>query len=397
MAETGVPRVDFDESAILQEAREKTGLDDFGDDDFREPLRVLLRSLDTEADLNPMGRATQRARIVGSLATRLSAQDYVSRHPEILDQKIEAPFFVVGLARTGTTMLQRLLAADPGLYSVLWWECRSPAPVPGSRWREDDPRIPDAHAEVKLILETTPELAAIHPWDPEGPDEEILLIEHAFLSHVPESGANLSSYRSWLTDQDLAPGYRYLKRMLQFLQWQKQQSGRPAERWVLKSPFHLGYLDVLFHIFPDAKVIQTHRDPLETLPSVASMYRALWKLGTDAVDDREVGRQCLERWAWALTRCLRSRDAMPEDRFLDVWYRDVLRDPLSQVQSIYEFVGREFSREAEASMRQWARDNPRDKRAAHEYTLEEFGYTPEAICEAFAEYRARFIESRAEA
>jgi hypothetical protein len=382
----------LDEESIVGEARAKTGLADFGDEGFREPMRRLLHALDAEANLHEIGRMTQRARIVDSLATRLSTQDYVTRHPEILEERIEAPFFVVGLPRTGTTMLHRLLATDPALSAVLWWECRSPAPWPGSDWQHGaDPRIADAHAQVKLILDSQPELASIHPWDAEGPDEEIMLLEHAFLSHVPESGANIPSYRNWLTDQDLRPAYDYLKRLLQFLQWQKRVSGRLGERWVLKAPFHLGYLDTLFAVFPDAHVVQTHRDPLETIPSIASMYASLWSLATDAIDEHEIGRQCRERFAWSLARCLDSRSRLPAERFLDIQYRDVVRDPLGQVRAIQEFVGRTLSPEAEHALLAWTEDHARDKRAAHDYTLERFGYTEAGLAADFAAYRKRFV------
>ncbi|MCG8592237.1 MAG: sulfotransferase, partial [Proteobacteria bacterium] len=367
--------VSLELDSIVAEARDKTGLREFGDESFREPLGRLLRSLDTEAQLSPTGRATQRTRLVDSLATRLLAEDAFRRHPEIGDEKIEAPVVIVGLARTGTTMLHRLLASGGDFQSAAWWECRYPAPFPGSDWRRDDPRVAAAHEEVDYILESVPVLASIHPWDAEGADEEIMLLEHSFLSHVPESGANLPSYRTWLDQQDLTPGYRYLRRLLQFLQWQKRESGRPTGRWVLKAPFHLGYVDTLRQVFPGARIVQTHRDPLQTIPSAASMYRSLWELASDRVDAVEVGRQVCERYAWALTRCMHARENHPVDTFLDVDYRDVQKDPLTQVRRIYDWLGQPLSNRAEAAMSQWLVDNSRDKRAAHRYTLEEFGYT----------------------
>ena len=380
---------------MLAEASERAGLSDFGDEDFREPLRRLLSSLDLEAKLNPGGRIAQRARIVDSLVTRLRVQDSVARHLEILAERIEAPIVVIGLPRTGTTLLQRLLASDPEANAVLWWECRSPAPWPGSPWRDGiDPRIANAHQQVRAILAAQPELASIHPWDPEGPDEEVLLLEHSFLSQVPESGANLPSYRAWLTDQDLAPAYDYLVRLLQFLQWQKRESGRLRAGWVLKSPCHLAYLDQLFRVFPDAHVVQTHRDPVRTLPSIASMYSSLWRLATDQVDEREVGRQCRERYAWALGRCLAVRRRLPRDRFLDVAYADVVSDPLAQVRRIYEFAERSFTPAAEAALEDFSRDHPREQRPPHAYTLQRFGYTAEGIAADFADYRARFGSAR---
>jgi hypothetical protein len=384
----------FDEASIIALARAKADLQDFGDESFRSPLRVLLHSLETEADLNAAGRAAQHARIVDSLVVRLRAEDYFRRHPEILDERIQAPVVIMGLARTGTTLLQRLLASDPFFQAVLWWECRNPAPFPGSDWTAHDPRIDDARVQVRMILEAVPQLAAIHPWDPEGPDEEILLLEHAFLSHVPESGANLPSYRAWLTDQDFTPGYEYVARMLRFLQWQKKRAGRSGEAWILKSPCHLGYLDVLFRVFPDVRVIQTHRDPLETIPSVASLYSALWELATDDVDRTLVGRQCQERYAWAINRSLRIRDALPPERFHDIWFRDVVREPMEQVRRIYAWLGRELSPAAERAMLRFLSENARDKRAPHEYAMETFGYSAQGLARDFARYRERFIMGR---
>ena len=375
----------------MEEARTRTGLLDFGDEGFLEPLSVLLDSLEREANLHDAGRSAQRARIVASLATRLSAQDWFTRHPEILAEPIDEPLFVIALPRSGTTLLHRLLAADPDAQAVLWWECRSPAPWPGSDWeRGDDPRIADAHAQVKAILEAVPELASIHPWDPEGPDEEILLLEHSFLSHVPESGARIPSYNAWLDRQDLTPAYAYLKKLLQFLQWQKRRSGRAGSRWVLKAPFHLGFLDTLFATFPDARIVQCHRDPCQTLPSIASMYAALWRLASDEVDLHEIGRHCLARYGNALTRCLDARERLPAERFLDVPYDDLLADPIGAVRRIHAFVGCGLDVRAEAAMRRHLVDQARDKRAAHSYSAARFGFTEADLGAAFADYRARF-------
>jgi hypothetical protein len=397
MAGSGEPGAALDEGGILAEARARAGLEDFGDESFRAGLSRLLASLEREARLSPAGRAAQRERAIGLLVNRLRAQQHFARHPEILEQRIEAPLFVVGLARTGTTLLHRLLASDPGLSAVLWWECRSPAPFPGARPGEPDPRIADAESQVKLILETAPVLASIHPWDARGPDEEILLMEHSFWSHVPESGANVPSYRAWVDASDPRPAYAYLKRLLQFLQWQKRRAGRAGERSVLKSPCHLAAIEVLFETFPDARVVQTHRDPLETIPSVASMYRALWSLASDEVDPREVGRQCADRYGRALRHCLDHRARRGDGRFLDVWYEDVLRDPLAEVRRIHAFLGRALGPAAERAMRAWLAANPREGRGAHAYSAAEFGLTRAGLERDFASYRERFILPRARA
>lgn len=391
MAEHAFDPMGLELDAILAEASERAGCARFDDESFLEPLRRLLDSLDREAGLHAEGRATQHARIVESLVMRHVLEQHEASHPEIRAEEIGAPLVIVGLARTGTTMLHRLLSSDPGLHAARWWEVRFPAPFPGWDWEGADPRIAAAHEQVDWILANQPVLAAIHPWDAEGPDEEIMLMEHAFLSHVPESGANLPSYRAWLDRQDVRPAYALLRRLLQFLQWQKRRRGETAERWVLKTPMHLGFLDLLLETFPGACMIQTHRDPLETIPSVASMYYALWGLATEKPDALEVGRQCLERYAGALRRCLAARDRLPADTCVDVSYRDVARDPIGVVRSIYDAVGHPLTPAAEAAMRAWVEANPREHRPPHEYTMETFGLTREAIEREFAEYRARFI------
>ena len=385
---------DFDEAGLLAEARAIAGFHDFGDDGFLTPLRVLLASLADEASLNDSGRATMRGRVLESLVARLRAEDWFVRHPEIADEHIEAPLVVVGLARSGTTMLQRILASDPRHYAALWWEVRYPTPFPGTNFSEPDLRIPIAEREVRMILEASPEQAAIHPWDALAPDEEIMLLEHSFLSHVPEAFCNLPTYRSWLDDQDFAPAYEYLAKMLRFLQWQKKRRGEVRGRWVLKAPGHLGYLDVLFEVFPGAHVIQCHRDPLQTIPSGASMNVSLWALNTDEVDAKEVGHQWKERMAWALGRCVWVRDRMPAERFTDIWFRDAAADPIREVRRVYANAGIAFVSEARNAMEKWLVDNARDKRPAHEYSLAKFGFTEAEIRADFAAYRARFIEPR---
>jgi hypothetical protein len=392
MAESAFDPTCLDLAAIVAEANAKAGRDRFDDESFLPPLARLLESLDREAELHTEGRATQHARIVESLVMRHVLEEHEARHPEIRDEEIGAPLVIVGLARTGTTMLHRLLSRDPALHSARWWEVRFPAPFPGWDWQAADPRIAAAHEQVDWILANQPVLAAIHPWDAEGPDEEIMLMEHAFLSHVPESSANLPSYRAWLDRQDLRPAYALLHRLLRFLQWQKRRRGETAERWVLKTPMHLGSLDLLIETFPGARVIQTHRDPLETLPSVASMYYALWGLATEEPDALEVGRQCLDRYAGTQRRCLAARERLPADAFVDVRYRDVARDPIGVVRQIYETVDRPLTPAAEAAMAAWVKANPREYRPPHEYSMETFGLTREAIEREFAEYRARFIE-----
>ncbi len=386
--------LNLESDSMLDEARQITGLEDFGDEAFREPFERLVAALSTEAQLNAVGRGMQRARIVGLLVNRLRCEAYIARFPQILDEVIGEPLVIVGLPRTGTTMLQRMIAADPENYCLYWWESRNPAPFtppdePVARGYRD-PRIVDAEAEVAAMLEGAPDLMAMHPLEAEGPDEEIMLLEHSFFSINPEAFVNVPEFGAWQDEQDQTAGYLYLERLLKFLQWQKKQRGEIARRWVLKAPCHLAFVDLLFKIFPDARVIQTHRDPVQTIPSLASLVQAIRAMGSDVADPAVTGRQWSRRMSRALSRCMEIRK-QHEDRFIDVFFADVLNAPLDEIRRIYEFAGWELSDAAIDSMRQWSVDNSREKREAHQYTLEEFGLTEVEIRRDFLAYRERFV------
>jgi Sulfotransferase family len=384
----------LESDAILAEAQRRTGMDDFGDPAFHEPLEALLRSLRGEAHLNAVGRAMQFERNVGLLVNRLRTEAAYHRHPEIAAIRIERPLVIVGLARTGTTMLHRMMASDPRWFALLWYESRNPAPFPDSEGAEVDPRITDAEAEVAAMLAGSPDLIAAHPMDAHAPDEEIMLVEHAFTSWNPEAFCRVPSYSAYLDTIDLGPGYRYLLRLLKFLQWQKQRRGETAARWVLKAPYHLGSLDALFQVLPDARIAMTHRDPAQTVPSLASLVRTLQVLGSDSVDPLEIGAHWSQRWSRALERAIAAR-AKRDEAFLDVHYAELVADPMAQVRRIYAHAGLELTAEAQATMQKWAVENERDRRPVHAYTLEEFGYTREGLRRDFAAYCERFLAGRA--
>ena len=389
----------FEAKSLEQEAQRRAGAGDFGDPAYAEPLRRLLAALEREADLNPAGRIGQQERIVGLLANRLRSEECVRRHPEILAERISAPVVIVGLARTGTTMLHRMLASDPRLHALLWWESRQPAPPLDLPAGAPDPRIADAEREVEGMLGASPELIAAHPMDAHAPDEEIMLVEHSFLSTNPEAFCRIPSFAAWREGQDLTPGYDYLLRLLRLLQWQKRKrSAQRAEgersssglRWILKTPFHLGHMDCLFRAFPDARIVWPHRDPGQCIPSLASLIHALRVLGSDRVDPVEIGREWSGKMQRAIERCMDVREQHP-DRFLDLRYQDLVADPLAQAARIYAFAGLSFDDEVAAGMRRWAVENARDKRPVHRYTQERFGLDEAGLRRDFARYWERFL------
>jgi hypothetical protein len=379
------------EARVLAEACARTGLDDFGPADFREPLRRLLAALAAEACLSEAGLAAQRERVVGLLANRLRAENAIARHPEILEERLAPALAIVGLARTGTTLLHRMLASDSRWLALRWWEARQPAPWPGSESAPQDPRIADAEREVEAMLGASPDLLAAHPMDAQAPDEDILLIEHAFRSTVPEAFAVIPRFGEWLEAQDPAPAYAYLVRMLRLLQWQKRRRGEPGRRWLLKTPFHLGNLDALFAALPGTRVVLTHRDPRETIPSFASLNFTLAQAASPRVEARAVGRIWSGKMQRALARALAARERHPE-RFLDICYADLVANPLAQVERIYGFAGEELTAATRAAMRAWSEENARDRRPVHAYTLAEFGFSDESIRRDFAPY-TRLLES----
>jgi len=385
---------EFALDALLTEARARAGgLDDFGPGDFRQGLRVLADALKNEACLSPAGRGLLREKLLGQLVNRLVMEDHLRRHPEILEQPIDDPLVIVGLPRTGTTLLQRTLAVDPQFSKALWWETRYPAPLPGETLEQPLKRIARARDEVAGMIEFLPQLLAIHPLDAEQPDEEFMLMEHSFLCAM-DSYVNVPSYTAWLDAQDQTQVYRYLKRTLQFLQWQQARRGiEPGRRWLLKSPQHLHTLELLFEVFPKAQVVLTHREPARTIPSLASFIHTLWLLYSDKADAEAVGEQWNRRMARALRHAMAVRERMPPERFLDVHFEDTVAEPQAVVERIYQFAGLQLTPQTRSAMAQWLQANGREKRAVHHYSPGQFGLSEEILQRDYAEYRTRHIQA----
>ena len=385
----------LDPGGLVAAATAVDGLTDFGDEDWREPLAILADSLDREAALNAVGRMVMRQRLVDILVTRLRVQAWLTRFPEIRDERIEAPLVIVGLPRTGTTMLHRTIAADPRMLAPLWYETRFPSPqLDWDFTLEGDRRISDAKAEVQAMVEANPELMAIHPMDALGPDEDIMLLEQSFYSFNIQAFANVPSYDRWVEAQDHTPGYAYFRMLLQFLQWQKKRAGLRGTRWALKAPHHLHYMDLVFKTFPDARVVQSHRDPVDTIPSLASLIAGVWVIYSDAADPVEVGRQWSRKFARGMAHTMAVRDEIGPSRFLDLWFRDTVSQPLTEIQKVYDFLGMELTAEARDEMTRWQDFNRRELRPPHEYTLDQFGLSEAGLRQQFAAYRERFIVGR---
>ena len=393
----------FDATTVLADAQRKEALTDWGAGDFEGALRVLLADY-ARADLNAVGTHILRSGIVHSLRMRLRTQEWIRRHPEIVDERVAAPIVVVGMMRSGTTLLQRLLAADPRFLCAYGWEVVEVAPRLDHRFTGVDPRIAVSEAREAKSRELAPELFSIHPMYAREAEEEIVFLADAFLSHVPESGAHLPHYRSWLDEQDFSPAYGYLHRMLQFLQWQKRQrcpeKGWSPQRWVLKSPAHLGYLDLLRAQLPDLHIVHMHRDPRTTIASGASLNATLHAMHADTVDAHRVGAQWLQRMGWTNDRALAIRDQWAREtsregrdaqRVTDIGFDAAVTDPIGQVARVYDAIGLPLTVEAEQAMRRWLDERPREA-PRPPYGLEHYGLTPEQVDERFTLYNKRFHE-----
>jgi len=380
--------VELNPDALMERAMRRTGLCDFGDPSFREPLAVLLRAYAGEARLTPLGRLAARLNVLRLLEHRLWFEEYRKRHPEIGAQPIQRPLFIISLSRAGTTLLHRLLAQDPANRTPLSWELMQPIPPPEGATYETDPRIAASERELRLFERfLAPNLRSVHELGARLPEECLMIMAYSFRSFQFPSMNYVPTYQQWMEANDLGPGYAYHRRVLQHLQWH-----HAAERWVLKAPAHIFGIEHIIATYPDAGIIHMHRDPLEVAASLTSLTVAIYAAFSHDIDARVVGRDLVESLHAGLERYFRARDADParERRFLDVDYRDLTADPVGTVRRIYDFFEVELSAEAEARMRRFLASNPKGKHGEHRYSLEEFGIDRAVEARRFRPYCERF-------
>jgi len=347
-----------------------------------------IEASNSEGALTPAGAASTTEVIVKGLVSRLRMVEDIKRHPEILDEKVEVAGIILGLPRTGSTIFQRLLASAPGMTGLRWYEAQNFAPFPGEERGQPVERRAYAQAMIEGWLQLAPELASIHPLDPDAPDEEILVLGQMFVSTMVEGMNFVPSFASWLNGYDQSQGHEDLKTILKYLQW--QDPARRGAKWILKSPSNLPYVETAARAFPDALLIMTHRDPLETVPSYVSMQAALYKLSA-TVSDRDVAGFWFPRLAEWMRMFEAARERIGEDRFIDISYRDVGKDPLTQAQRVLARVGIPADDRLDAALTEFMEGNKREQRPMHDYSLERFGLDEDAIKQAFASYRQRYI------
>lgn len=393
-------QVDVD--SMVAKARRRTGLSSFGDEWFMEPLSVLVRSINEEADLTLLGRTIQRRRIEGALATRLRVEELLRQRPEIRDIDLGRIVVIAGLQRTGTTTLHRLIASHPEMRAVAAWEGLNPMPLPREEPGDPHARIRQALVAERAIAYLAPAFFAVHPAEHDAPEEDVLLLDVSFMSQSAEATMHVPTYARWLEGRDHTrayedPGpptedrrrrrdhtraYEEFRTLLQVLHWQ-----HPRLNWVLKTPHHMEYLDVVLEVFPTATIVQTHRDPLKTIPSFCSMVAHGHGLFSDRVDPHEIGSHWLAKTRRLVELTARARAAADPRRFVDVSYYDLVDDPMAELAKVYERTGIPFGPDALQAAERTASRNVQHRFGRHVYDASSFGLTREAIENSMAAYR----------
>jgi sulfotransferase family protein len=369
-------------SELIDTARIRTGLGNFGPGDFFEPLSRLLESCQREARLNFVGRMTLRSDLMRMLSNRLLLERDRHLYPSIQTQRIVQPLFILGLPRSGTTLLHTLMATDMAHRAPFVWEAMFPSPPTNERISQ---RIRKAQRGIGFFQWLAPTFRQVHALGAELPQECIGLTSPSILSDQFDTMYRIPSYRGWFFKQDLLPTYQFHQRFLQHL-----QQRHSARRWILKAPAHMFALPALLSVYPDALFVQVHRSPRKAIASVSSLVAILRSVFSDHVDPLEVGRDALQYWGDTMTAFLQHRDELPSHRFCDVSYKDIREDPITVARQVYAYFDWELSDETEKRMRRVLKNQPAEENGHHHYDPAQFGLTPDDVNAFFAGYCDRF-------
>lgn len=393
LPERGPHRTSLDPDALMVAAQRqatRAGCSAPGPDaELSEALLRLTRSIDEEARLHALGRFITKGRLVSTLTTKFRLDELAARDPALASEPIRRPIVIVGLPRTGTTLLHRLLASDSArVRAVKSWEALMP--LPGANETDTSRRVAAADRAQRALKLMAPDFFAVHPIDARGPEEEILLLDLALRSTVPEATMYVPSYSRWLEDADQSPAYRTMALALRALSRQRAPSAS-SWRWVLKTPHHLEWIDELPKVFEDPLIVWTHRAPKDVVGSFCSMIAHGRGVFSDSVDPLEIGSSWLRKGKRMVDRAMEARSRLGRDSFIDIRYTDLIKDPVAAVRSIEERAGLSWTPETEARVRSNLKQEAKDRHGVHRYNLEAFGLSPKAVDDAFSDYRRTFL------
>lgn len=368
---------------LMERAVKKSGLSDFGDMFWVEPMHQALNDLNKSTDFHPLGAFLYEQKVIQNLVNRLWAQDWLKRDSTI-QKELPPAVLITGLQRTGTTFLQRLLGSLPEFRGVISWEIVNP--VPTSKKKKYNGQFL-GWAGHKALNYINPEFKAIHALAYDSLDEEVALMDHCFMSSILEAAFSAPNYSRWLEEQDQRPAYRDLKMWLQFLVWRK-----PAKNHVLlKSPHHMEYLDAFTDIFPKSKIIHMHRNPAQTMASYCSMMHYSKKMFQSASRPHAIGQHWLRKNKRLMDKCLDYKDKN-SDQFIDVFYKDLVADPILAAQGIYNQLNLQWSDEHTRLAEEYCIQHKKNKFGKHIYDLADYGLNKQMIYDKFEGYYDRYSD-----
>lgn len=379
-------------AVLLDQARAATGLVDVGEPELPERLEAYLGAVRREAHLSEEGALRLRGLVVMLLMNRLLTQEDLRTHPEILAEPVTAPLIVTGMFRTGTTKMQRLMCADPGVQALPLWRVLNVARQPGSDPAAPDQRIAVAEMFVSMLDQESPDFRSAHAWGARDPEEDSILLWLTFDHLAGAVSAAIPSFVDRVTSRPQESSYQYLRSLLQYLQW--QDGGARGRPWVLKSPTHIGNLIAIASTFPDATVIHCHRDPVAVVGSSCRLFEHLWNLWGEDIDRRAIGAEVLRVWSFETQRNQQQREQLAGAlQIVDVQYDDICRDAVGVVRDVLAVRGETLATEAEGAMRAWEAANPQHRNGIHTYSLGDYGLTAEQVRARFAPYTATFLSA----
>lgn len=371
--------------ALHEAARKATGLSDFGPPDYREGLRRLLAAYDCDMRFTESGRQFAIGGIVGTLAQRLLSEEGWKRRPDCRSRSIRQPLLITGIPRSGTTALHKLLAMDPQFQGLEHWLTESPMVRPPRATWASNPAFRASVAGLEAFFRMMPQMRKAHDMVADEVEECLDVLRQSFVSNRFGSSACIPSYDAWLFEQDEHDSYRRYADVLRLI-----GADEPDTRWLLKNPGHVARMECLLAVFPDALIVQTHRDPVKAIPSLCStLHMARRMYEGDATRPELIGPREIRYWSQAVTRAGRVR-AMKPNQFFDVDHRRFHEDPLGVVRAIYDRFGLTLGVTALERMRKWIAASPTRRHGEHHYVLEDYGVTATQIRSAFADYIDRY-------